>query len=350
MYMNKYLNKKVLITGHTGFKGSWLCKVLSLFGADIVGYSLEAEKESLYNIINAGAKVKSIIGDIRDIDKLQEVFTEEQPEIVFHLAAQPIVLKSYEQPVYTYDVNMMGTVNVCECIRKTTSVKSFVNVTTDKVYANKEWYWGYRECDELNGYDPYSNSKSCSELITNTYTQCYFKQKNLAVSTVRAGNVIGGGDYTDYRIIPDCVKAIIENKTIIIRNPFSVRPYQHVLEPLAAYLLIAIEQLEDINVAESYNIGPNESDCIQTGILVDKFKNEWNKEIKVECLEANKPHESTYLKLDTSKIKSKIKWEPKWNIDIAIKKTAEWYRRQLYDKDIEEFTINQIKEYFNMYK
>ena len=231
-----YKNKKILITGHTGFKGSWLCKILLESGADVTGYSLEVPDSSLFNKINLNAQMKSIIGDIRDFEKLEKIFRQTNPEIVFHLAAQPIVRESYENPMYTYETNVMGTVNILECVRNQLSVKSVLNVTTDKVYKNNEWEWGYRENEELDGFDPYSNSKSCSELITNTYKRSFFENRQIGVSTARAGNVIGGGDFAKDRIIPDCVRAAINKKNIIVRNPNSIRPYQHVLEPLFAYL------------------------------------------------------------------------------------------------------------------
>ena len=228
-----YKNKKILITGHTGFKGSWLCKILLESGADVTGYSLEVPDSSLFNKINLNAQMKSIIGDIRDFEKLEKIFRQTNPEIVFHLAAQPIVRESYENPMYTYETNVMGTVNILECVRNQLSVKSVLNVTTDKVYKNNEWEWGYRENEELDGFDPYSNSKSCSELITNTYKRSFFENRQIGVSTARAGNVIGGGDFANDRIIPDCVRAALKKEEIIVRNPYSTRPYQHVLEPLS---------------------------------------------------------------------------------------------------------------------
>ena len=232
-----YKNKKILITGHTGFKGAWLCSVLLQAGAEATGYALEpSTTPNLFEILELQNSMTSIIGDIRDLESLKKVFYEYKPEIVIHMAAQPIVRESYKAPVYTYDVNVMGTVNVLECIRLTDTVRSFVNVTTDKVYKNKEWEWGYRENEELNGYDPYSNSKSCSELVTESYKKSFFQDRDIAVSTMRAGNVIGGGDFAADRIIPDCVRAATAGKDIIIRNPYAVRPFQHVLEPIMAYL------------------------------------------------------------------------------------------------------------------
>ena len=261
-----YKGKKVFITGHTGFKGSWLCKMLIRVGAEITGYSLEPPTDpSLFRIAELEKDIHSVVGDIRDLTALQAAFGKAQPEIVFHLAAQPIVRDSYIDPVYTYETNVMGTVNILECLRNNNCVKSFLNVTTDKVYKNKEWEWGYRENEELDGYDPYSNSKSCSELVTHSYKNSFFSDRHVAISTARAGNVIGGGDFANNRIIPDCVRAAIKHENIVVRNPFSTRPYQHVLEPLYVYLMIAAMQYQDIAYAGYYNVGPDDRDCLQTG-------------------------------------------------------------------------------------
>lgn len=246
-----YKGKKVFVTGHTGFKGSWLCKMLVNAGAIVTGYSLNPPTSpSLYEIAGIEQDVHSVIGDIRDFKTLKAAFDEAQPEIVLHLAAQPIVRDSYKNPAYTYETNVMGTVNILECVRNSSCVKSFLNVTTDKVYLNKEWAWGYRENEELDGYDPYSNSKSCSELVTHSYKNSFFNDDHVAISTARAGNVIGGGDFANDRIIPDCIRAAIKHEDIVVRNPFSTRPYQHVLEPLYAYLMIAAMQYQDIKYAE----------------------------------------------------------------------------------------------------
>lgn len=345
-----YKNKKVLVTGNTGFKGAWMCEALLFFGADVVGYALEAPtKPNLLSLLNLESRMKSITGDIRDRDKLAEVFREEQPEIVIHMAAQPIVRESYKNPVYTYEVNVMGTVNVLECIRNTSSVKSFINVTTDKVYKNKEWHWGYRENEELDGYDPYSNSKSCSELVTNSYKNSFFYERNIAVSTMRAGNVIGGGDFAVDRIIPDCVRAAMEEKEIIIRNPFSIRPFQHVLEPIMAYLFVAMKQYKDPSLEGCYNVGPKEADCVTVGYLADSFCKSWGnttgKKIHWLNLYDGGPHEAGFLKLDCSKIKSVFGWEPCWNVDYAIEKSVELYLSCYRDEDVSICIKGQIEEY-----
>lgn len=337
-----YKDKKVLVTGHTGFKGAWLCKILVMLGAKVTGYSLEPPTNpNLFELINLDKKINSNIGDIRNLNKLEKVFEESKPEIVFHLAAQPIVRTSYENPVYTYETNVMGTVNILECIRKSEYVKSFVNITTDKVYKNNEWEWGYRENEVLDGYDPYSNSKSCSELVTHTYKRSFFQDKKIGISTARAGNVIGGGDFARDRIIPDCIRAAKNKETILVRNKNSIRPYQHVLEPLFAYLLIAQRQYEDIEIASSYNVGPNEEDCVTTGEIANLFCQKWGEGIQWKCNQENGPHEANYLKLDCSKIKKKLGWKPTWNIEKAIEKIVE------FEKSVnkEECMEIQIKEF-----
>lgn len=341
-----YKGKKVLVTGHTGFKGSWMCKVLTNMGAEVAGYSLNPPTNpSLFEIAEIEKDIKSYIGDIRDLKKLKAVFDEFQPEIVLHLAAQPIVRDSYKDPVYTYETNVMGTVNILECVRNSESVKSFLNVTTDKVYENKEWCWGYRENEPLDGYDPYSNSKSCSELVTHSYKNSFFKDSDIAISTARAGNVIGGGDFANDRIVPDCIRAAKKKEDIIVRNPHSTRPYQHVLEPVYAYLMIAAKQYEDGKYAGYYNVGPDDVDCFTTGNLVDLFISKWGEGMKwIDKFDVG-PHEANFLKLDCSKLKSTFGWKPHWNLDTAIEMTVEWTKcwlsggniRECMDKEIEKF-------------
>lgn len=348
--LNFYRNKKVLITGHTGFKGSWMSSVLLQAGAEVTGYALAPPTNpALFDVLQLSDRMNSVIGDIRDLDSLHKVFEKVKPEIVIHMAAQPIVRESYQNPVYTYDVNVMGTVNVLECIRLTDSVKSFVNVTTDKVYKNKEWEWGYRENEELNGYDPYSNSKSCSELITDSYKNSFFTDRDIAVSTMRAGNVIGGGDFAADRIVPDCIRAAVQEKEIIIRNPYSVRPFQHVLEPVTAYLLLAKAQYEKHELAGSYNIGPDEADCVTTGELAGMFCDIWRKRTGKSIRWINQydggPHEANFLKLDCSKLKRTLGWHPMWSIDTALDKTIALYQAYYFDGNVAECIDAQIKEY-----
>lgn len=344
--LNFYKGKKVLVTGHTGFKGSWMCKVLTNMGAEVAGYSLNPPTNpSLFEIAEIEKDIKSYIGDIRDLKKLKAVFDEFQPEIVLHLAAQPIVRDSYKDPVYTYETNVMGTVNILECVRNSESVKSFLNVTTDKVYENKEWCWGYRENEPLDGYDPYSNSKSCSELVTHSYKNSFFKDSDIAISTARAGNVIGGGDFANDRIVPDCIRAAEKKEDIIVRNPHSTRPYQHVLEPVYAYLMIAAKQYEDGKYAGYYNVGPDDVDCFTTGNLVDLFISKWGEGMKWIDKFDGGPHEANFLKLDCSKLKSTFGWKSHWNLDTAIEMTVEWTKcwlsggniRECMDKEIEKF-------------
>lgn len=342
-----YKDKKVLITGHTGFKGSWLCRILLNAGARVTGYALNPPTQpNLFTLCHIENGMNSIIGDIRDREHLMRVFEEVQPEIVIHLAAQPIVRDSYKNPVYTYETNVMGTVNICECVRLHSCVKSFLNVTTDKVYENKEWEWGYRENEPLDGYDPYSNSKSCSELVTHSYINSFYRDMDVAVSTARAGNVIGGGDFANDRIVPDCVRAAEKSQGIIVRNPHSTRPYQHVLEPLAIYLTIVKAQYEDKKYAGFYNVGPDDRDCITTGQLVDLFCAKWGEDLKWINQYDGGPHEANFLKLDCSKIKRVFGWQPRWSVEEAIEKTVEWSKEYLAGRNVAECMDKQIEEFF----
>lgn len=341
-----YNGKKVFITGHTGFKGAWLCRMLINAGAEVTGYSLNPPTvPSLFDIAEIANDIHSIIGDIRDFASLKAAFDLAQPEIVLHLAAQPIVRDSYKDPVYTYETNVMGTVNILECVRKGKCVRSFLNVTTDKVYFNKEWMWGYRENEELLGYDPYSNSKSCSELVTYCYKNSFFADGHVAISTARAGNVIGGGDFANDRILPDCIRAVLKKEDIIVRNPLSIRPYQHVLEPLHAYLMIAAKQYEDGNYAGAYNVGPDDVNCFQTGALVDLFLSKWGEGGKRINRNDEGPHEANFLKLDCSKLKTTFAWKPRWNLDKAIEMAVEWTKVWIAQEDIRTCMDREIQEF-----
>lgn len=342
-----YKDKCVLVTGHTGFKGTWLCKILSMSGAKVVGYALEPPTDpSLFVQSEMAKEMTSVIGDIRDYDKLLSVFEEHRPDIVFHLAAQPIVRESYRSPRYTFETNVMGTVNVLECARQVGCVRSLLNVTTDKVYENHEWEWGYRETDALCGFDPYSNSKSCSELVTRSYKNSFFDDGRIAVSTARAGNVIGGGDYAADRLIPDCVRAAMKCEPIILRNPLSVRPFQHVLEPLFAYLLIAEKQYSDPALAGSYNVGPTQSDCLTSGEMADLFCAAWGDNQTWRCVsEENAVHEANFLRLDCARIRERLGWQPVWNAQTAVAKTVEFTKRGLYGKVPADTMRRQIEEY-----
>lgn len=346
--LNFFKDKKVLITGHTGFKGSWLTRALVLAGAKVTGYSLNPPtKPSMFEILELDKDINSVIGDIRDLDKLSKVFKEVEPEFVIHMAAQPIVRTSYEEPVYTYETNVMGTVNILECVRNSKSVKSFLNVTTDKVYDNKEWDRGYVEEDYLDGYDPYSNSKSCSELVTHSYKRSFFKDRHCAISTARAGNVIGGGDFAKDRIIPDCFRAASELSPVILRHPESIRPFQHVLEPIYIYLMILKRQFEYSEQYEgSFNVGPNDEDCINTGELVALFSNAWKDGFSYEIQKDERFHEAGFLKLNCDKLKIIYGWDAKYTIKTAVEKTVEWYKAYLSEADMREITDKQIREFF----
>ena len=342
-----YKGRRVLVTGHTGFKGSWLSAILLMAGVEVTGYSLEPPTEpSLFELAGMKGRMNSVVGDVRDLPHLLQVFEEVQPEIVFHLAAQPIVRESYRDPVGTYETNVMGTVNILEAVRRTESVRSFLNVTTDKVYENREWAWGYREIDPLDGYDPYSNSKSCSELVTHSYKKSFFMDGRCRVSTARAGNVIGGGDFAADRIIPDCIRAAEKKDPIIVRNPFSTRPYQHVLEPLSAYLLIAERQYGEPEKEGYYNVGPEDKDCVTTGELADIFCAAWGEGMHWINKSDGGPHEANFLKLDCSKIRAELGWRPVWGVREAVGKTVEFAKALRAGRDAFEVMREQIDEYF----
>ena len=318
--MDFYRDKRVLVTGHTGFKGAWLCRILTLAGAQVTGYSLEPPTDpSLFEIAGLEDVMDSVIGDIRNLQGLKDVFARVRPEVVFHLAAQPIVRDSYKDPVYTYETNVMGTVNVMECVRLTDSVRSFLNVITDKVY----------------------------ELVTHSYQKSFFGDGRCAVSTSRAGNVIGGGDFANDRIIPDCIRAAATGKDIIVRNPHSTRPYQLVLEPLAVYLTIAMRQYEDGRYQGYYNVGPDDKDCVTTGCLVDMFCRLWGGDVKWVNQYDGGPHEANFLKLDCSRIKSVFGWRPRYGVEEAVEKTVEWSRAYLDGEDMLEVMDRQITEFFS---
>ncbi len=344
-----YKEKKVLLTGHTGFKGAWMSTMLVNAGAKVIGYSsCSKTEERLFDLCGVKDQIAHIKGDVRNLDYLLEIFKIYQPEIVIHMAAQPIVRLSYADPVSTYSTNVMGTVNVCEAIRQTSSIRSFLNVTTDKVYENKEWEWGYRENEPLDGYDPYSNSKSCSELVTHCYKNSFFADGRVSVSTARAGNVIGGGDFANDRIIPDCIRAAVNHEDIIVRNPYSTRPYQHVLEPIYAYLMIAAKQYEDHKYASWYNVGPDDQDCFQTSALVELFVKHWGEGLKWVSKHEGGPHEANFLKLDCSKLKTIFGWKPHWNLETAVKKVVEWSKVWVEGQDVRRVMDKQIKEFLEV--
>lgn len=344
-----YRGKKVFVTGHTGFKGSWLCRLLLNAGAEVTGYALAAGKPSLFDIADISPHITSAAGDIRDRESLRRAFAAAKPEIVFHLAAQPIVREGYKNPAYTYETNVMGTVNILECIRlECGSVRSFLNVTTDKVYMTGNTEKGYNENDVLNGCDPYSNSKSCSELVTNTYKNCFLDGLGVRVSTARGGNVIGGGDFGADRIVPDCVRAVTEGRKILVRNPNSVRPYQHVLDALSAYLMIAAGQYGNPDLAGSYNAAPDEDGCITTGALADLFCKCWGENAAWEtCGESDAPEEVNFLKLDCSKLRAAFGCKPVWNIEKGMEETCRFTRVMLNGGDVPREMDREIAEFFN---
>ncbi len=342
-----YRNKKVFVTGHTGFKGSWLCRMLVNLGADVTGYALEPQTEpNLFSLSGMTDDINSIIGDVRDLNNLQKALADSNAEIVFHMAAQPIVREGYINPLYTYETNVMGTANLLECVKNSNCVKSFLNITTDKVYRNNENSVAFKESDFLDGYDPYSNSKSCSDIITQCYDRCFLKDKHVAVSTVRAGNVIGGGDFAKDRIIPDCIRAAEKGEVIKIRNPYAVRPFQHVIEPLVGYMLIAEKQYKDASYAGSYNIGPDEKDCITVGELADLFCRYWGNNIKWKnTSETNAPHEAGFLKLNCDKFKETFGWKPVWNIDKSIEMICRFSKIMLSCRNISDEMDYEIKKF-----
>jgi CDP-glucose 4,6-dehydratase len=348
-----YTSKRVFITGHTGFKGSWLSIWLTSMGADVTGYALEPPTNpSLFKLSGIEHSINSIIADVRDIKKLTSEIKKAKPEIVIHMAAQPLVRDSYKIPVETYETNVMGTVNLLEAVRTCESVKAVINITTDKCYENKEWIWGYRENEPLGGYDPYSNSKACSELVTSSYRNSFFnsekygKTHNVALASARAGNVIGGGDFATDRLIPDIIKSFLNKEKVLIRNPYSIRPWQHVLEPLNGYLMLAKELFEKgIDFAEAWNFGPEDSDARPVENIVRDMCHLWGNGQSYEIDKGNHLHEANYLKIDCSKASSKLGWHPKWNLDTTLEKIIEWTKEYKTGNDLYSICLKQIKDY-----
>lgn len=341
--------KKVLITGHTGFKGSWLAFWLNYCEAEICGFSLEPESTpNLFDNLEIGSKINSVIGDIRDLNSIEKLIKDFEPEIVFHLAAQSLVRRSYREPVETYATNVLGTVNLLEAVRKTKSVKSVVVITTDKVYENKEWLWAYRENERLGGFDPYSNSKACAELAVSAYRNSFFSDSDCLIATARAGNVIGGGDWSEDRLLPDAFRSLIFGEKLVIRNPNSIRPWQHVLEPLNGYLTLAENLFEgQDDFADGWNFGPSEEDSKPVGWILGEIKNIWNGEVNWEITNEKQPHEAQILKLDSTKAKTKLNWLPKLNLTEALELTANWYQGFKENKDLNELTKSQIDFFEN---
>jgi len=344
--------KRVLLTGHTGFKGSWLSLWLQSMGAQVVGYALAPPTNpSLFEVAEVGKGMTNIIGDIRDVEHLRTVFAEYRPEIVIHMAAQALVRYSYVEPVETYSTNVMGTVNLLEAVRSTGSVKAVVNVTSDKCYENREWAWGYRENEAMGGYDPYSSSKGCAELVAAAYRNSYFhpekyKEHGVALASVRAGNVIGGGDWADDRLIPDIMRAIMQGKPVNIRNPHAIRPWQHVLEPLSGYLLLAQKLYEEgAAYAEGWNFGPNDEDAKPVQWIVEKLTKSWGEGASWVLDGGGHPHEAHYLKLDCSKAKTRLDWQPRWHLEDTLAAIIDWHHAYLKEKDMRDLTLRQISAY-----
>lgn len=354
LFDNIYKGKKVLITGHTGFKGSWLCLLLHKLGADVYGFALEPPTNpSLFNEAKIEELITSFIGDVRDLNHITMVFEEVKPEIVIHMAAQPLVRDSYRIPVETYAINVMGTVNVLEACRQTNSVKSIVNVTTDKCYENKEWHWSYRENEPMGGYDPYSNSKGCSELVTSSYRNSFFNPKDydkhgVAIASARAGNVIGGGDWAVDRLIPDFIRAILQHQKVVIRSPYAIRPWQHVLEPLNGYLTLAAKLYkEGPKYDGGWNFGPDDRDAKNVEWITKTICELWGDKVFYEVDTNPQPHEANYLKLDCSKAKAELGWEPRWDINKSLESIVKWNKAYLSKADMRELTVNQIVEYYS---
>ena len=349
MLMNSsfWRSKRVLVTGHTGFKGSWLCLWLEELGAEVCGFSLKpAAGPNLFAEADVGRDIKNTFADIRDQNAIYEAIATFQPEIVIHMAAQPLVRRSYQDPVDTYSTNIMGTVNLLEAVRQFEGVRAVVNVTTDKCYENKEWVWPYREDEPLGGHDPYSSSKACAELVTQAYRKSFYHSSNTALATARAGNVIGGGDWSDDRLIPDILLAFQEKNPVVIRNPQAIRPWQHVLESLHGYLLLA-ENLfnEGHSFSEAWNFGPRDEDAKSVGWIMDEISLRWGEDASWVNDEKDNPHEATYLKLDISKAKRRLGWSPKWNLDQTLDHIVSWHKGWLQKRPARELCLEQIQEF-----
>lgn len=340
--------KRVLLTGHTGFKGSWLSLWLQSMGAELKGLALEPPTiPSLFVEAKVAQGMISQIGDIRDYDTVHQAVAVFKPEIVIHMAAQPLVRYSYKNPIETYATNVMGTVHLLEAIRQTGTANVVVNVTTDKCYENKEWVWGYREDEPMGGFDPYSSSKGCSELVTSAYRRSYFAETGIALASARAGNVIGGGDWAEDRLVPDILRAFENKQPVVIRNPHSTRPWQHVLEPLSGYLALAEKLWDDPKgYAEGWNFGPREEDARPVGWIVERMASKWDG-ASWHIDDGDHPHEANYLKLDVSKARQRLSWVPRWDLETALNKIATWHQAWLAKADVRELSLEQINQYIS---
>lgn len=356
MTVNKkfWKGKKVFLTGHTGFKGSWLSLWLQNMEANVTGYAFEPQTNPSF-FVKAGVEqgMQSITGDVRDLESFKQAMSEACPDIVIHMAAQALVHYSYTNPVETYATNVMGTVNLMEAVRATDSVRAVVNITSDKCYENKEWPWGYRENEPMGGYDPYSSSKGCAELVTAAYRNSYFNPDNyddhgVAVASARAGNVIGGGDWALDRLIPDMIRAIQKEEPVIIRSPKAIRPWQHVLEPLAGYLKLAENLYNNgCDFCGGWNFGPSNSDTKTVEWIIEHMTQAWGPTASWKLDKNVQPHEASYLSLDSSKARMELKWQPSWNIEQTIEKIVEWHKADEQGVDMREFSLTQINDYMN---
>lgn len=340
--------KRVFVTGHTGFKGSWLSLWLQLMGAEVKGFSLTPPTQpALFDVAKVGDNMQTEIGDIRNLQQLSQSIRAFNPDVLLHLAAQPLVRLSYKEPVDTYSTNVMGTVNVLEAARHTPNLKSVVIITTDKCYENHEWEWGYRENEPMGGHDPYSNSKGCAELVVSAYRRSFFYTNDTtAVASARAGNVIGGGDWADDRLIPDILRAFEKQQPVIIRNPLSTRPWQHVLEPLSGYLVLAERLYNEGNAfAEGWNFGPKDDDCQSVQWILEKMVKFWGEGARYEWDKSEQPHEANFLKLDCSKAATRLKWHPQWRLADTLEKIVHWHRSWLQGADMQTRCLYEIKGY-----
>jgi CDP-glucose 4,6-dehydratase len=342
-----WAGKKVFVTGHTGFKGSWLCLWLQQIGAEVTGYALQPPTQpSLFEVANVGSGMRSVIGDVRDGTALESAMHNAEPEIVIHMAAQPLVRYSYVDPVETYSTNVLGTVQLLEAVRQTKAVRAVVNVTSDKCYENKEWMWGYREDEPMGGYDPYSSSKGCAELVTAAYRRSYLDGAGIALASARAGNVIGGGDWAADRLIPDILRAISQNCSVMVRNPQAIRPWQHVLEPLSGYLLLAQKLYDEgLSYAEGWNFGPRDEDARPVQWIVERLTQQWGEGASWELDGGDHPHEANYLKLDCSKAKACLGWQPRWAVAQALELVIAWHKAHKRGEDMRKFSLSQIAAY-----